>query len=148
MTDTTDFTPHGRHLIAGAWIGGEATFRSTPAHGPAHDFAQGTPALVDRACTAAEDAFWSFGHASRADRAALLTAIAEEIEARGAQITRIGTEETGLPVARLDGERGRTCHSGQADWGRELAPEGQREGALREARSAIGYCVAGHISVE
>lgn len=108
MTDTTDFTPHGRHLIAGAWIGGEATFRSTPAHGPAHDFAQGTPALVDRACTAAEDAFWSFGHASRADRAALLTAIAEEIEARGAQITRIGTEETGLPVARLDGERGRT----------------------------------------
>ena len=108
MTDTTDFTPHGRHLIAGAWIGGEATFRSTPAHGPAHDFAQGTPALVDRACTAAEDAFWSFGHASRADRAALLTAIADEIEARGAQITRIGTEEPGLPVARLEGERGRT----------------------------------------
>jgi len=50
------FTPHGKHLIAGEWVAGEATFRSEPAHGLAHDFAVGTPALVDRACEAAEAA--------------------------------------------------------------------------------------------
>ena len=102
------FNPHGQHLIAGNWISGEATFRSEPAHGPAHDFAVGTTALVDRACQAAEEAFWSYGYSSRADRAAFLNAIADEIEARGDQITEIGTQETGLPAARLKGERGRT----------------------------------------
>ncbi len=44
----------------------------------------------------------------RADRAAFLTRIAEEIEARGPAITDIGACETGLPAARLEGERGRT----------------------------------------
>jgi NADP-dependent aldehyde dehydrogenase len=111
MLDDTDFTPHGKHLIAGEWVGGEATFSSAPAHGPAHDFAVGTPALVDRACAAAEEAFRSYGYSSREERAAFLEAIADEIEARAAQITAIGTQETGLPEARLQGERGRT--SGQ-----------------------------------
>ena len=41
-------------------------------------------------------------------RAKFLEAIADEIEARGAEITEIGTSETGLPAARLEGERGRT----------------------------------------
>ncbi|MBL9058841.1 MAG: aldehyde dehydrogenase family protein, partial [Mangrovicoccus sp.] len=102
------FTPHGKHLIAGDWVAGAGTFRSEPASGPAHDFAIGTPELVDRACEAAEDAFWSYGWTSRADRAAFLNAIADEIEARGPAITAIGTSETGLPAARLEGERGRT----------------------------------------
>ena len=47
------FTPHGKHLIAGDWGAGDATFPSEPAEGPAHDFAVGTPALVDSACAAA-----------------------------------------------------------------------------------------------
>ena len=102
------FTPHGKHLIAGNWVEGETTFTSDPAHGSAHAFAVGTPALVDQACAAAEDAFWSFGYSSRAERAAFLNAIADEIEARADAITEIGTEETGLPEARLQGERGRT----------------------------------------
>lgn len=102
------FTPHGRHLIAGNWVAGEAVFTSSPAHGPAHDYAVGTPAHVDAACQAAEDAFWSYGYSSRADRAALLNRIADEIEARAEAITEIGTQETGLPVGRLQGERGRT----------------------------------------
>ena len=73
------FTPHGKHLIAGDWVGGAETFRSEPAHGPAHDFAVGTVDLVDRACTAAEDAFWSYGWTTRATRADFLDAIADEI---------------------------------------------------------------------
>lgn len=107
MRDET-FTPHGRHLIAGEWVAWETTFTSTPAHGPAHEFSVGTPEFVDRAVQAAEEAFWNYGFTSREDRARFLDAIADEIEARGGQITEIGCQETGLPEARLEGERGRT----------------------------------------
>ncbi|WP_299360545.1 aldehyde dehydrogenase (NADP(+)) [uncultured Paracoccus sp.] len=102
------FTPHGKHLIGGEWIGGDATFRSSPAHGPAHNYAAGTPDLVARACAAAADAFDDYAATSREARAAFLEAIADEIDARADAITEIGTQETGLPEARLQGERGRT----------------------------------------
>ncbi|SEB63227.1 NADP-dependent aldehyde dehydrogenase [Nitratireductor aquibiodomus] len=105
------FTPHGKHLIAGEWTAGDDTFESSPAHGPAHRFAFGTPDLVNRAVQAAEAAFEAYSRRPRQERAAFLEAIADEIEARGADITEIGTQETGLPAARLEGERGRT--SGQ-----------------------------------
>ena len=108
MLDKSTFTPHGKHLIAGEWVAGETTFSSDPAHGPAHEFSVGTPALVDRAAKAAEEAFWSYGYSTRQARADFLNAIADEIEARGDAITEIGTQETGLPEARLQGERGRT----------------------------------------
>lgn len=99
---------NGKHLVAGEWVASGATFASSPAHGPSHDFAVGTPELVDQACQAAEDAFWSYGYSSREDRAKFLETIADEIDARGDAITEIGTQETGLPEARLIGERGRT----------------------------------------
>ncbi|MFS4439309.1 aldehyde dehydrogenase (NADP(+)) [Paracoccaceae bacterium GXU_MW_L88] len=104
----TDFSPHGKHLIAGDWVSGERSFASEPAHGPSHDFSVGSVDLVNRACEAAEEAFWSYGYASREDRAKFLDAIADEIDARGEAITEIGSQETGLPEARLQGERGRT----------------------------------------
>lgn len=96
------------HLIAGAWVGGAQSFVSSPAHGPAHRFAVGTPAHIAAACEAAEEAFAVYAAKTRAERAAFLHRIADEIEARGAAITEIGTQETGLPAARLEGERGRT----------------------------------------
>ncbi|MDV4169233.1 aldehyde dehydrogenase (NADP(+)) [Rhodovulum sp. FJ3] len=102
------YEPHGKHLIAGAWVGSENTFASQPVSGPAHHTANGGAAEVDAACQAAEEAFWTYGYSTRAERAAFLNAIADEIEARGDQITDIGTRETGLPEARLQGERGRT----------------------------------------
>ncbi|QIR86501.1 aldehyde dehydrogenase (NADP(+)) [Paracoccus sp. AK26] len=102
------FTPHGKHLIAGDWVGTETRFPNEPAFGPVHEFSTGTVELVNRACEAAEEAFWSYGEASRETRAAFLDAIADEIEARAEAITEIGTRETGLPEARLSGERGRT----------------------------------------
>ncbi|MEY4697921.1 MAG: hypothetical protein RIT14_2349 [Pseudomonadota bacterium] len=98
----------GKHLIAGEWVAGSATFTSSPAHGAAHAFAVGTPDHVHRAVEAAEAAFWAYSATSRDARAAFLETIAEEIDARGEEITAIGTSETGLPAARLDGERGRT----------------------------------------
>lgn len=102
------FTPHGKHLIAGAWTAAEETFPSSPAHGPSHEFAIGRVADVDAAVQEAEQAFWEYGYTSRDVRAEFLNAIADEIEARAEAITDIGSQETGLPKARLDGERGRT----------------------------------------
>lgn len=98
----------GKHLVAGDWIAGPATFSSAPAHGPSHGFAVGTPEIVARACEGAEAAFPSFADTSRDLRADFLETIATEIDARGDAITEVGTQETGLPEARLVGERGRT----------------------------------------
>lgn len=100
--------PHGAHLIAGERVQGTSYFTSSPATGPAHRFSEGTPDHVARAAEAAEAAFDSYSQTSRADRAAFLDRIAEEIDARADAITAIGAQETGLPDARLTGERGRT----------------------------------------
>ena len=98
----------GKHLIAGQWVAGDATFKSSPATGEALTFSVGSPAHVDAAVMAAEAAFPSYSALTRDQRAAFLDRIADEIEARGSEITAIGTSETGLPTARLEGERGRT----------------------------------------
>ncbi|MCP8687319.1 aldehyde dehydrogenase (NADP(+)) [Marinobacterium sedimentorum] len=98
----------GKHYLAGHWVSGDTRFMSAPAFGPAREFSAGTPAMVDTAAQAAEAAFESYGYSSRAERAALLRRITDEIDARGDAITEIGCQETGLPQARLIGERGRT----------------------------------------
>lgn len=99
---------HGKHLIAGTWVSGKTRFLSSPASGEPQRFAVGTPQDVAAACEAAEAAFPAYCATSREARAVFLEQIAEEIDARGAEITAIGTAETGLPAARLEGERGRT----------------------------------------
>jgi NADP-dependent aldehyde dehydrogenase len=98
----------GHHFIAGQWVAGDTTFQSSPATGDAKTFAVGTPAHIDAACLAAEAAFPAYAATTREQRALFLERIATEIDARGAEITEIGTAETGLPTARLEGERGRT----------------------------------------
>ena len=127
MLDQT-YTPHGKHLVAGEWVASDQTFRSEPATGDGHEFSIGTPDLVDRACTAAEEAFLTYANTPREERAAFLEAIADEMEARGDAITAIGTSETGLPEARLQGERGRT--TGQL----RLFASHIREGAYLDRR--------------
>jgi 2,5-dioxopentanoate dehydrogenase len=98
----------GQHLIAGQWVGGAKTFLSSPATGPAQVFAVGTPADIDAAVRAAEAAFTAYSALPRETRAQFLEEIAAQIDARGDAITAAGTSETGLPEARLIGERGRT----------------------------------------
>lgn len=102
------FKPHGKHLIAGEWVENDKHFESDPVSGPAASYSVGTSEHVDIAVQAAEDAFWSFGYSQPAERAAFLNTIADEIDARGDQITDIGVRESGLPEGRLIGERGRT----------------------------------------
>jgi hypothetical protein len=100
----------GKHLIAGNWVAGDATFKSEPAHGDIHEFAVGTPAHIDAAVKAAEAAFWSYGYSSAAQSARPRSSTRSPTRSRRAatKITEIGTQETGLPEARLQGERGRT----------------------------------------
>lgn len=60
MLDDLKFVPHGKHLIAGETIAGETTFEIEPASGAPHALSVGTTELGDKACKAAEEAFWSF----------------------------------------------------------------------------------------
>lgn len=99
---------NGKHLIAGNWVAGNSKFENEPVSGEPDSFSTGSPELVDVAAKAAEEAFWSYGYSSRTDRAAFLRTIAEEIDALGDEISAMGVKETGLPEARLVGERGRT----------------------------------------
>ena len=102
------FKPHGQHLILGQWVASKNTFISSPATGPSSQFFVAGVEDINAAVQAAEDAFWSYGYISCEKRAAFLNTIADEIEARATIITQIGCAETGLPEARLNGERGRT----------------------------------------
>ncbi len=68
-----------------------------------------TPDEVQLATRAAAEAFPAYRATSPSDRAAFLEAIADEIEALGEELIERAHAETALPVARLEGERGRTC---------------------------------------
>ena len=71
-------------------------------------FFGGTIADVERACTLASSAFDSFRESGLEERARLLEAIAEQLLALGDTLIKRASAETGLPPARLEGERGRT----------------------------------------
>ena len=62
------------------------------------------------ACEAASQAFKTYRHTSPEQRA-VLENIADELDALGTDFLEIVSQETALPLARLQGERART--SGQ-----------------------------------
>ena len=64
---------------------------------------------VDRACALAEAAAVGFRTTSPEIRAKFLETVAAEIEALGDALIERCMMETGLPCARLEGERARTC---------------------------------------
>ncbi|QUN26141.1 aldehyde dehydrogenase (NADP(+)) [Cupriavidus sp. KK10] len=73
------------------------------------DFHGGGQAEVERACALAEAAFDTYRNTTPEQRAALLEAIATGIEALGDTLTERAHMESALPIARLQGERGRTA---------------------------------------
>ncbi|MDQ7729063.1 aldehyde dehydrogenase (NADP(+)) [Halomonas sp. SpR8] len=75
----------------------------------APNYLGGSRAEVEQACKLAEAAFNKYRETSLEARAHFLETIAGEIEAIGGELTERGVAETGLPTARLEGERGRTC---------------------------------------
>ncbi|MCO7247633.1 aldehyde dehydrogenase (NADP(+)) [Halomonas sp. Mc5H-6] len=95
-----------------AITGSEAEIYATnPATGEAlaPKYHGGNHLEVDQACQLAEAAFDQYRETSLETRARFLETIADEIEAIGDELTERGVAETGLPQARLEGERGRTC---------------------------------------
>ena len=86
------------------------------------------PEDVDRAMELAESAFKVYGRTSGEERAVFLERIADEIMALGDELIQRAHLETGLPEARLTGERGRT--TGQL----RLFAQVAREGSWVDAR--------------
>ncbi|WP_146910403.1 aldehyde dehydrogenase (NADP(+)), partial [Halomonas halophila] len=69
----------------------------------------GGQAEVERACELAWAAFDAYRETGLEARAAFLETVADEIEAIGDELITRAMAESGLPRARLEGERGRTC---------------------------------------
>jgi len=101
----------GQNLIGARDVANDATFRAVD---PATDaqiepaFAEAGGAEVAAAAGLAADAFPIFRDTSPAVRAAFLDTIAEAIDGIGDELIDRAAAETGLPKARLTGERGRT----------------------------------------
>lgn len=114
LPDPATLPIEGGHSINGIWTtvsDRDATFR---AMAPAQQhllptvFAEATELDVDRAARAAAEAARIFAATTREQRALFLEAIASGLDACGPALTALAHAETALPVARLEGERGRT----------------------------------------
>lgn len=103
----------GTSLIAGARgaTGGRRFSAANPATGRAlaPEFHEASDAEVARAMESAAAAFSDYRNRSAAQRAEFLDRIAARIEELGDVLIERAHLETALPVARLTGERGRTC---------------------------------------
>ncbi|WP_256199027.1 aldehyde dehydrogenase family protein [Verrucomicrobium spinosum] len=126
-------TLHGHSIIAGKVTRSESGVTFLPVNPstgadlapPVHE---ASLELADQALAAADEAFDALRSKSPAERAAFLDAIADGIEALGDALLERAQAETGLPLARLAGERSRT--TGQARLFARLI----REGSWQEAR--------------
>lgn len=101
----------GRNLVAGEWRGSDRSFTAVEAASGAAlkpDFAEASAADVADACAAAAAAQPRFAALPLAERAAFLRLMADKIDALGDALTQRAMRESGLPEARLNGERGRT----------------------------------------
>ena len=108
----------GKQLIAGAFVArGSRTFNAQdPATGQAlaPAFFEATVEEADAALQAAAQSFAELRTRPGRQLAQALGAIAEEIEALGPALIETAHAETGLPVARLEGERTRTVNQTRA----------------------------------
>ncbi|WP_373511422.1 aldehyde dehydrogenase (NADP(+)) [Persicitalea sp.] len=73
-------------------------------------FHPATPEEVERTMQLAESAFDEYAALPAVKRADFLVAITEEIMAMGDELLERAHQETGLPMGRLQGERGRTVN--------------------------------------
>jgi NADP-dependent aldehyde dehydrogenase len=105
-------TINGQLLIgASAQYGAAASFRAIDPSTGLHlepEFGSAVVDDVERACTLAQQAFDTFRDTAPEQRAAFLEQIAQNILDLGAMLIERAMQESGLPQARLEGERGRT----------------------------------------
>jgi NADP-dependent aldehyde dehydrogenase len=104
----------GEALIGGVAVRGEGTAQRAFNPGLEQQFGEEFNAVsveqVNEACRLAGAAFDTFRATSDNARADLLDAIARNILDLGAELVERAMAETGLPQARLEGERARTCN--------------------------------------
>ena len=113
------------NLIGFQYIAGKKTFKAIdPASGNELDgeFAVASAEDVDAALALAEKAFAVYRYIDKKTKATFLRSIAEEINAIGDELINRAMAESGLPQARLQGERGRT--TGQLNMFADLVEEG------------------------
>ena len=99
----------GRNTV----MGKEGTMKAVdPSRNAEIEPAFGLAGLADlqRACDLAEAAFDVYRETSLEVRAKFLETIADRIMDLGPTLIERAMQETGLPQARLEGERGRTCN--------------------------------------
>ena len=104
----------GKHLIRGTQRAtGNETFPSVQAatgNSLEHTFFEATDDEINDAVMGAVDAFEAFGKTPHAIRAKFLRRIAQEIEQLGEVLLETASQETGLGLERLRGERARTMN--------------------------------------
>lgn len=119
-------TLHGKSLLAGALgtTGGKIFRAVNPATNTPLDpeFHEASDREVERAIASAATAFADYRTRSGEERAKFLETIAVEIESLGDALLQRANAETGLPLARISGERTRTC--GQLRLFAQLVREG------------------------
>ena len=101
----------GKLFIGGEQVATAATFQAVNAatgESLQPSFSAAGNAEVERACALAWSAFEPFRALELDARARFLETIADRIQALGDELLERGHAETGLPIARLTGERGRT----------------------------------------
>ncbi len=122
----------GKQLIAGEFTtAGDTKFQAiNPSTNTAFGihYVEATIEEVKAAATAADAAFDGLRNATVEERAELLDRIAEEIMNLGDALLEIAHQETGLPMGRLTGERGRAVNQIR------LFAEVVREGSWVNAR--------------
>ncbi|WP_089317296.1 aldehyde dehydrogenase (NADP(+)) [Pontibacter ummariensis] len=122
----------GRNIIGHAVVGeGKETFFAVnPSSGTEIEpgFREASLEEIDEAIQEAAKAFQEYRNKTGQEKAELLEAIAEEIMALGEGLITRCMEETGLPEARLVGERGRTVNQ------LKLFAQLLREGSWVDAR--------------
>lgn len=122
----------GKNIIGQALSGEgrEVFFAVNPSNGKEMEpaFKEASPEEINVAVQKANTAFSSYRNKSGKEKAEFLEAIADEIMGTGDQLISRCIEETGLPEARLTGERGRTVNQ------LKLFAELLREGSWVDAR--------------
>ena len=114
-----------KNLIGYQYTEGKKTFEAIdPSSGKEldGDFHIASADDADAALALAEKAFAVYRYTDKKTKAAFLRGIAEEINAIGDELIERAMAESGLPQARLQGERGRT--TGQLNMFADLVEEG------------------------
>ncbi|MFT4020318.1 MAG: aldehyde dehydrogenase (NADP(+)) [Acinetobacter sp.] len=122
---------NGKQFINGQRIASNApaieSINATDYQPTGYVFSQATLEEVNQAAEAAYHAFLTYSQTSQEQRAAFLEEIAVQIEALGPTLQEVASLETGLPLARLQGETGRV--TGQLRLFAELLRRGDFYGA-------------------